>query len=364
MKEQLLTAPSKMGLKLKEVSQRQQDGEVWKRIQSEYGAKPKKQREIKKHLDKDDFMKIMITQMQHQDPTNPMDSDKLAAEIAQITSVEQLQNVNTALNKMTEKNKPLERMTMTNLIGKTVTVDENRFTHIAGQNENIRFSLPEDITQGKLTLLSEKGEKVLEKDLGSLKAGPNSINWNGKKSNTTEALTGTYLVRIEAENDTGAPVHASAISKSRIIGVSFEGEDPVFIVGDGRNSKRIKMDSIITIEQGAQPMVVPTQNHGMAHPKTGANQNGTPQQLGLIDNGGAMRKAKQFFAFEKGEGSKPIDLSNIDPETRALLESVKPKPSQHNIKAASDTKKAKAVSPGFANGLGEAVQKAIKGVSQ
>ncbi len=316
--------------KLDGVSKRQQAGEVWKQIQSKYGEKPVKQREVKKRLDKDDFMKIMITQMQHQDPTNPMDSDKLAAEIAQITSVEQLQNLNQSIRKMSQKNKPLERMAMTNLIGKIVTVDENRFVHVSGQNEHIKFSLPEDISSGKLVIISSKGEKVIERDLGNLKKGENSFNWNGKKDNTVDALTGTFLVKIEAENANGSPVYANALSKSKIIGVSFEGNEPVFIIGNASQNKRISMDSIITIEESIMA--------------SGQNSKNPNQPLGLL---GDQRQVNKFFSFEKGKGSKTVDPITMNSELKNLLKSYKPPEKRSNPQV-------RKITPGFPNGLGKA----------
>src|SRR5436189_6449824 len=92
-------------------------GEVWNNIQAKYGAKAEKPREIKKTLGKDDFLRIMITQMRHQDPTQPFKAEQFASEMAQFTSVEQLQNLNQGLAKMANANQPLERLAMTNLIG-------------------------------------------------------------------------------------------------------------------------------------------------------------------------------------------------------------------------------------------------------
>src|SRR6476620_11273017 len=93
-------------------------GDVYQQIQAKYGAKPEKQREIKKTLGKDDFLKLMVTQMKNQDPTNPFKAEQMATEIAQFTTVEQLHNMNQNLTKMTGQNKPLEQMAMTGMIGK------------------------------------------------------------------------------------------------------------------------------------------------------------------------------------------------------------------------------------------------------
>ena len=56
-------------------------------LQARYGEKPKEARQVHKQLDKDDFMKIMLTEIKHQDPTKPMDADKMAAQMAQLTSI-------------------------------------------------------------------------------------------------------------------------------------------------------------------------------------------------------------------------------------------------------------------------------------
>src|SRR5579864_9721176 len=58
-------------------------GDVWNQIQAKYGQKPEKAREIKKTLDKDDLMRIMISQMKNQDPTQPFKAEQMATELAQ-----------------------------------------------------------------------------------------------------------------------------------------------------------------------------------------------------------------------------------------------------------------------------------------
>ena len=83
-------------------------GDVYQEIQAKYGEKPEKPREIKKTLGKDDFLKIMITQMKNQDPTNPFKAEQMATQMAQFTSVEQLHNINQNLGKISSQNRPLE----------------------------------------------------------------------------------------------------------------------------------------------------------------------------------------------------------------------------------------------------------------
>src|SRR5690606_35195937 len=74
-------------------------------------------------LDKEAFMKLMLAQMKNQDPTNPMKSHEMAAQLAQFSSVEQLSNINTTLTAMQAGQKPTESFQALNFIGKAVAGD-------------------------------------------------------------------------------------------------------------------------------------------------------------------------------------------------------------------------------------------------
>ena len=235
----------------KESSQATQYGDLYKQIQSKYGEKAEKPREIKKNLDKDDFLRIMIAQMKNQDPTNPFKAEQMATELAQFSSVEQLHNVNQNLSKMAAQNKPLEQLAMTNLIGKEVTVNRDRFPHIQGKSEVLKFNLPKDASRVKVALLSDAGEVVIEKELGAQKKGEGGFDWDGKKTNTLLAASGSYMVRVEAADDRGHPIEINSQTRAKVIGVSFDKGEPVFLVGDAKHHDRVTIDNIMQVEMAS-----------------------------------------------------------------------------------------------------------------
>lgn len=223
-------------------------GKAWEKIQAEMGEKPEPKREPKKTLDKDDFLRIMVTQMQHQDPTKPFDSDRMMTELAQITSVEQLKNMNNKLEKVVDQDRPLERLAMTHLIGKQVTVDRNRFPHKEGLNTTVSFMLPETAQETHVKIVSETGELMFEKDLGRLATGTNSFTWDGKQTSSLPAKSGNYQLLVEAVSPVGTPIKADFQIRSRIIGVGFDGKEPVLLVGDPTKNERISMRNVIQID--------------------------------------------------------------------------------------------------------------------
>jgi flagellar basal-body rod modification protein FlgD len=254
-------------------------GDVLTKIQAQYGAKAEKPREIKKTLGKDDFLKIMITQMQHQDPTSPFKAEQMAQEMAQFTSVEQMQNMNQSLKKMSEQHNPLEKLAMTNLIGKTVTVDRARFPHAQGENEALSFTLPRNAKSVQVALIDGSGEVVLEKDLGPQKQGENTFSWDGLKGNHLPAKGGDYMFRIEAKDEGDHEIDTNSEHQGRVIGVSFEGAEPVLLVGDAKQQTKVTMKNVVRIDgEGAAAALAPK-------PTGGSN----------------------YFTFQKGVGSKALD---------------------------------------------------------
>ena len=222
-------------------------------LQARYGEKPKEARAVKKQLDKDDFMRIMITEMRHQDPTKPMDAERMATQMAQITSVEQLKNVSNAIEKLSDKNSATDRLAMSGMIGKTVTVDKGRFSHQKGTVSPINFELPEEAAKVKITILNEKGDEVATRDLDPMKAGANVYNWDGVTSSSTQGNSGTYLVRVDAENAKGAKIKIDSVSRETVVGVSFEGGETNFLVGDSKSPQRVNFKNVTRIESDAVP---------------------------------------------------------------------------------------------------------------
>ena len=79
-------------------------------------------RPINNTLGKDDFLKLLITQMSHQDPTSPMENTEFIAQMAQFSSLEQITNMNQSFQQM---NAVLASNQATQVLGKTVEVDLN-----------------------------------------------------------------------------------------------------------------------------------------------------------------------------------------------------------------------------------------------
>lgn len=270
---------------------------VWKDFQARYGEKPKEARVIKKQLDKDDFLKIMITQMKNQDPTKPFDAEKLATEVAQITGVEQLQNVNRNIEKLGMQSKPMEKLAMANLIGTKIVVDRNRFMYEAGTNQPLSFELSEPAQSVKASLVAvDTGEVVAQKDLGPQEKGQVSFGWDGKKDNGIANKSGHYLMRVEAVTEGGKPITTNFQRSVQVVGVGFEGSEPMFLVGDMRRPEKIGMSNVVRIEQPRSEGGAASKEELIAAPNVPTEAPLDPAAAAAVD---ALRQARAGSRAER-----------------------------------------------------------------
>ncbi len=311
----------------KESAGNEKFGDLWKQIQTQYGAKPDKPREIKKTLGKDDFLRIMITQMKNQDPTNPFKAEEMATQMAQFASVEQLQNMNTSMSKMANANQPLERLAMTGLIGKTITIDRERFSH-ASDNEtaSLGYTLDRPSKETKLKIISEQGETILEKDLGPQKAGENTFVWDGAKTNGMTTKPGNFIFKVEAVDAGGRAIAMQSKGQAKVVGVAFDGPEGLLLVGNPNSPSKITMRNVIRIDSaggaeapaipGARSMASAMQGQGITSDAVKPEEGAAPAKAGL--NVEARKALEAYEAAKTSVGKNPTPEKNENPAEKGF----------------------------------------------
>lgn len=185
-----------------------------------------------KEMDKDAFFKLMLAQLKHQDPTNPLKNHEMAAQLAQFSTLEQMSNVNSTLTEMKNGGKPVEQFQALNLIGKQVSGDAARVTRQSTDKEHqFMFKLPQDIKTAEVKVMNNKGDVVREYKFNELKAGDNKVMWNGEMQDGRKAPAGEYFFQTEALDSQGKKVQVKTEFDGIITGMSFSSEGPVLQVG-------------------------------------------------------------------------------------------------------------------------------------
>ncbi|MDY3131014.1 MAG: flagellar hook assembly protein FlgD [Treponema sp.] len=102
-------------------------------------------RQTSNQLGKDDFLKLLITQMQNQDPTEPMENTEFIAQMAQFSSLEQMTNMSTSFEKVANY---ISESSATSTLGKTVELNIGDTTVKGIVEGTIRGEKPEVIVNG------------------------------------------------------------------------------------------------------------------------------------------------------------------------------------------------------------------------
>ncbi|MBL7556303.1 MAG: flagellar biosynthesis protein FlgD [Bdellovibrionaceae bacterium] len=184
-------------------------------------------------LDKDAFFKLMLAQMKNQDPTNPLKSHEMAAQLASFSSLEQMQNMNTTLTEIKGGQKPTEQFQVLNLLGKAVAGDSSKILRNPGdKSHEFVFNLPMKAKEADIRVRNADGEVVKTYKLTGLKEGENRLPWNGQDEKGNATPAGEYQFFIEAKNDQGTKMAIKTEFEGQITGVNYAPEGPVLLIGN------------------------------------------------------------------------------------------------------------------------------------
>src|SRR3989337_4601749 len=119
------------------------------------------QRSPNEAMGKDAFLKLLVTQLQNQDPLNPTDNTEFVAQLAQFSSLEGIQNLNTSLGDMKGSMNALQEFGSASLIGKNAKAESSSFVY-GGAPSKLGFSLGSDASSATLIIREPSGKAVKE----------------------------------------------------------------------------------------------------------------------------------------------------------------------------------------------------------
>ncbi len=225
-------------------------------------------------LGKDDFLNLLITQLQNQDPLNPTDSVEFTAQLAQFSSLEQLGNVNENLVELKNFQASINNSQAVSLIGKTITANGN-FIQLADDGPvDCNFSLDDDAALVVANIYDSTGEFVKAFEGSNLTAGPNTLYWDGTDKNGNRVADGNYTFEISAVDANGQDIDATTLFTGTVDKVNFENNASFLSAGN----QKIALGDVIQVA-----MPEKTQNSG---PAASNPDNTQPQSSNAFINGG------------------------------------------------------------------------------
>jgi len=172
---------------------------------SVYGEYATKQEGVKDKtsLGKDDFMKLLLVELQYQDPTEPTDTEKILTQTSQLASLESTDKTNKALEDLAASLSSANDFSTIAAIGKTADLGSNAISLDKGENTTFEIYFPDSIQQGTVEIVDVNGNTIKSLDVGSNPSGVYQFTWDGTDNAGNQLEGGIYYVNGSYTNENG-----------------------------------------------------------------------------------------------------------------------------------------------------------------
>lgn len=175
----------------------------------------------KQELDRQDFMTLFITQMQHQDPMSPMESYEMASQLAQFSTMEASLKVADKMEELLDYQISQNNLQLLTLIDKDVQTFGQEVGVVSGAASPINFVMTEAAASATLYIYDANGSLIKSMDLGYQSAGEQQVSWDGTNNNGDPVADGLYSYSIDALTAEGKPVETEYRSTGRVTALEF-----------------------------------------------------------------------------------------------------------------------------------------------
>lgn len=175
------------------------------------------------------FLTLLITQLKHQDPLQPMDATQFTTQLVQFASVEQQICLNNHLEKLLAGQDAQTAASLVDYIGKMVELSGNSLSLANGEALS-RYKLPEAAAETKVSIKDACGRSVIELT-GETAAGSHLFRWNGRDAGGNLLPDGDYTAQISAKRRDGTVMDVATTALSRVSGVTATSDGTALIIG-------------------------------------------------------------------------------------------------------------------------------------
>jgi flagellar basal-body rod modification protein FlgD len=194
-----------------------------------------------------DFLQMLVAQLTNQDPLSPLEGTEFASQLAQFSSLEELQKMNSGLAGNLEANliltQSINNSLATMLIGKTIRADMQSVNLGESGSASVQFQLDEAAADVTIEIIDENGETIRTLSETNLPEGENSVAWNGYDDAGNRMAAGEYTVKVTAKDADGENIATTLFFEGRVTGIEYQDGIAVLLVG----TREVNLGDVISI---------------------------------------------------------------------------------------------------------------------
>jgi flagellar basal-body rod modification protein FlgD len=192
----------------------------------------------------DNFLKLLTTQLQSQDPLSPLDATKFTEQLVQFTGVEQAIKTNDVLGQLVALVRADQMARAVDYLGAAVEAEGQTVRLDADGAATVRYRLDHAAAEVAISIYDEGGRLVGRRQ-GETSSGVHDVPWDGRDQSGAQLPEGLYRVEVSASDAAGAPVPVSTTIAGIVDGVEMLGERLMLSV-DG---VLLPLDAITTVRR-------------------------------------------------------------------------------------------------------------------
>lgn len=173
-------------------------------------------------LGKDDFLKLLLLELKYQDPTSPMDSEKILSQTSQLAGLEASENTNKALEALAASLGASMQFSGIAAIGKLADTGSNAIVLEKGVPSDFQLYFPSDVTTGSINLMDVDGKVLRTINVGETDAGVAKYTWDGKDNSGAVLQPGVYYVESNYTKTDGSTA-STRVGVYPIESIKFDG---------------------------------------------------------------------------------------------------------------------------------------------
>ena len=193
-------------------------------------------------LTSSDFMTLLLTQLENQDPTDPTDMDQFTSQLCSLNQLQQATETNGYLEELVSSSSSSDAVSY---IGKTITYEDDSLSVSDGTADALTFNLADDASDVTITIYDSDGDAVTSMSLSDVSSGTSTYSWDGTDSSGDTVEDGDYTYEVTATDSSGDSVTATTYSTASVTGLVYEDGTP-YLIADG---EEISLDDVTGVYQ-------------------------------------------------------------------------------------------------------------------
>ncbi|MCF6239360.1 MAG: flagellar hook assembly protein FlgD, partial [Candidatus Marinimicrobia bacterium] len=183
-------------------------------------------------LGEDDFLTLLVAQLENQDPLEPQSDTEFIAQLAQFSSLEQQTTTNEKLDELIAAQGSSNQMSAFSLLGQKVSAPSDSF-YLQGDSLELGFSLDQPAAESSMNIVNSNGDVVVSLNFGEVGAGDNFVSWDGTDSSGNQLPADLYKMEISATDSDGNVLEAQPLIKATVDEINLDTADSVLVTDAG-----------------------------------------------------------------------------------------------------------------------------------